>query len=450
MNKILLSCAILCAGLAVRAQQTFTIKGKLAELKAPQKITLEYSTGKKLIRDTTMVINGAFSFSGQVQYPVNASLYLIPLRVVTGQELQDREGTQDFFVEQGTITVLGKKSMKDALIQGGTAQREYLQLKKQLKPLQDQHDKSQLQWVQLLRQKMAAAEKKFGSELTTDQRKEATEAARQEMSPGLSLSELRAKISKLEFDFIRQHPDSYVSFDLVRRYVKSGINVKSFESLYNSLSQRLRDTEESRIWPFRSLSIRINSLNVEELKSAYAKLGSLYENTSLATEAKEISDIFLQRINVLEAMAIGRPAIPIKKVDIDGNPVNWESFKGKYVLLDFWASWCTPCRASHPHLKELYAKYKDKGFDILGIAYERGEDRLEHMEKTWKAAIKKDGLPWTQVLNDIDKEKFDAFEAYGVRGGGLKILLDKEGKIVDRYYGSEAALDKKLKEFFGF
>ena len=131
---------------------------------------------------------------------------------------------------------------------------------------------------------------------------------------------------------------------------------------------------------------------------------------------------------------------------MNGNPVDWESYKGKYLLLDFWATYCGSCRKAHPALKELYAKYKDKGFEILGIADEGGSRSLEYKTKLWEEAIKKDGLTWPQVLNNIDKEKFDVCKAYNVIYD--HILLDKEGKIMGRY--TVAELEQKLKEAFGF
>jgi thiol-disulfide isomerase/thioredoxin len=450
MNKIILICSVfLCIALTLQAQQKFTIAGKLTELKEPQKITLTYGTGKKVITDTTTVINGAFSFSGKVQYPVKASLSLLPLRPeknVDGTDPEpDRQGTQDFFVEQGTISVSGRKNMKGALIKGGKTQGEYLQLRKQVEPLQDLHHARELKLSELINENMEAAKKKFGQELTPEQQSEARSAAYR-VTPAANFP---GEIIKVEHDFIRQHPDSYVSFDFVRDYSGNAeMNVETFESLYNSLSQRLRDRQDARLWPFKFYRSQLESkaVDLDKLKSIYAKLSSQYKHTSLARVAAETANLYLQRINLAEATAIGRTAIPVRKVDINGNPVNWEGYKGKYLLLNFWATYCGSCRKAHPGLKALYAKYKDKGFEILGIADEEGRGSLEHKEKLWKAAIIYDGLPWPQVLNNIDKDKFDACKAYNVVYD--HILLDKEGKIMGRY--SVAELEQKLKEAFGF
>jgi thiol-disulfide isomerase/thioredoxin len=123
------------------------------------------------------------------------------------------------------------------------------------------------------------------------------------------------------------------------------------------------------------------------------------------------------------------------KNDMNGKPVDFNSLKGRYVLLDFWGSWCRPCRASHPHLKELYAKYKDKGFEIVGIATEHAKTKEECI-RLWTTAISDDGLTWLQLLNNENRAKFDAVKEYGVTAFPTKILLDREGKVIGRYVGN--------------
>ena len=216
-------------------------------------------------------------------------------------------------------------------------------------------------------------------------------------------AENEKKEAKLKRDFMKKNPNSLVSL-----YFLSGMQI---------------------------------SLSPQELKAEYGKLGNTYKNGSIA---KGIA----KQIESMEATAIGKEAIALHKNDVNGKEVSLETLKGKYVLLDFWGSWCMPCRATHPHLKELYAKYKADGFEILGIAQELRE-KLEDSRKTWIAAINQDEIPWLQVLNDEGKEQFDAVKAYGVTSYPTKILLDREGKIIARYAGEEGDIDKKLKEIFG-
>lgn len=139
------------------------------------------------------------------------------------------------------------------------------------------------------------------------------------------------------------------------------------------------------------------------------------------------------------------------KKDINGAPVNFAALKGKYVLLDFWGSWCKPCRNSHPHLKELYSKYKDKGFEIIGIAMEHAATP-EGRHKAWADAVQADGLTWLQVLNNEQLQQFDAVKEFEVTAFPTKILLDREGKIVGRYVGngsSGEAFGARLKQLLG-
>lgn len=191
------------------------------------------------------------------------------------------------------------------------------------------------------------------------------------------------------------------------------------------------------------LSGFINLLQFDELKAAYDKLGETAKHTSYA-------DRIAKKIEAMNATATGKEAIPISKKDINGKEVNLETLRGKYVLLDFWGSWCMPCRMSHPHLKELYSKYKKQGFEILGIAQENNPD-IKKCRAEWIDAINKDGIDWVQILNNEDVEKFDAVKSYGVTAFPTKILLDKEGKVVARYVGFGGdELDKKLKTIFNY
>jgi thiol-disulfide isomerase/thioredoxin len=122
------------------------------------------------------------------------------------------------------------------------------------------------------------------------------------------------------------------------------------------------------------------------------------------------------------------------KKDMNGNKIDLKATHARYVLLDFWGSWCHPCRLSHPHLKELYAQYKDKGFEIIGIAQEAGKDTAQQV-KTWEKAVQEDGLTWRQVLNNKNGEQFDAVTEFGIASFPTKILLDSDGNIVATFIG---------------
>lgn len=120
--------------------------------------------------------------------------------------------------------------------------------------------------------------------------------------------------------------------------------------------------------------------------------------------------------------AIGMPAPDFTNNDVNDKPISLSSFKGKYVLLDFWASWCGPCRLENPNVVKAFHKYHDKGFDILGVS-------LDDTKTDWLQAIKKDGLDWTQV-SDLKGWQSSAASLYGIKGIPMNYLLDKSGIIV--------------------
>ncbi len=177
-------------------------------------------------------------------------------------------------------------------------------------------------------------------------------------------------------------------------------------------------------------------------EKAFNALNATYKETYLG---KYVAS----RISGAKATATGAVAINFTKTDNHGEPFTLSSLKGKYVLLDFWGSWCGPCRASHPHLKEVYAKYKDKGLEIVGIAEEKSDD-LETAKKAWLKAISDDGMSWIQVLNNYNKATTDMVMAYGISGFPTKILLDKNGKVLFKLVGNGGdELDQQLKSALG-
>lgn len=153
-------------------------------------------------------------------------------------------------------------------------------------------------------------------------------------------------------------------------------------------------------------------------------------------------------IDKREADLLAKPAFNFTKADASGKKISLADFKGRYVLLDFWGSWCIPCREGNPHLKEIFAKYHKNGLDVIGIACNDAAD-------DWTKAIKKDGTGiWYNIMDvprdeTTSKEKHIS-EQYNVHLFPTKILIDKTGMIIARFSGTadEAALDKKLASLF--
>lgn len=136
--------------------------------------------------------------------------------------------------------------------------------------------------------------------------------------------------------------------------------------------------------------------------------------------------------------ALGMPAPEISLPTPAGQTISLSSLRGKVVLIDFWASWCGPCRVENKHLKELYAKYNEEGFEILQIS-------IDTKRKDWIDAIKKDDLPWINI-SDL-KANTAAVMVYNVQSIPQTVLVDKDGKIIGKGLRGEA-LEKKLEEVF--
>lgn len=214
--------------------------------------------------------------------------------------------------------------------------------------------------------------------------------------------ELRAKLDslseergKLKEEFVRNNPDSFVGLNIIRRMTMNN-SYEELSSLYTELSDELKNSQLGQ------------------------QIGTLIE-------AKKRTQI-------------GTKAPGFTLPNMEGDAVSLSDYRGQYVLVDFWASWCKPCRAEHPHYVDAYEKYKDDNFTILSVSVDKNKE-------DWKKAVKEDGLTWTQLCTPEGEgmNKSEVAQQYGIQSIPANFLLNPEGEIVAKELRGEM-LEKKLKK----
>lgn len=224
--------------------------------------------------------------------------------------------------------------------------------------------------------------------------------------------------------------------DLDQQY-QAAKGVKN-DSLANSVQEAFRqsnqqyqdylktyiDTANSPIVSVFALSYA-QDLDVETVKSKLKAIAAKYPENSSVKQVKNLFDNMAQAQQQAPRQGnvqVGQMAPDFTLPDVDGKPFSLSSLKGKWVLVDFWASWCGPCRVENPHVVEAYNRFKDQNFTVLGVSLDQDKD-------AWLQAIQDDQLAWKQI-SDLKFWNSKAAALYGVQAIPYNVLVDPSGKVV--------------------
>src|SRR6266496_3166775 len=362
---------------------TLIINGTLKNIKdTVQWLYLSYLANYNRVTDSAMVKDNAYSFTRKFIDPGKATL--TATYQSSDSDLMKTVPERDvitFFLEPGTINITSVDSFANTIIKAGKANIEFAKLLKQLKPYEDKEKH--------LGDAYDLAEKKYDS---------------------ATLMDIRTKL-EIELDA----NDSIRSENVYHTYAKKNLN--SPIALYTL-----------------QVYARYDFKNVEKVDPLFNRLPESVKSSNAGNHFKE-------RIEIAKKLLPGKIALDFTQTDTSDNFVTLSSFRGKYVLLNFWASWCPHCRKDNPYLVKAFNKYKDKSFAILSVSVDK-----QGQKEKWLKGIHDDNLTWTHV-SDLKLWDNAVAKQYGITAIPQNFLIDPDGKIIARNLMKEK-LDNKLAEIF--
>ncbi len=375
---LLLVAGAFIAGGAYAQSPKFVLNGDVAKIKEPiEWVYLIYRIGSQNITDSSRVVDGKYSFSGNALEPLQAGLRAkykqAPGSTAPGIFNRKRDYAI-LFLQPGTIGVASADSFANVTVTGSKADAEYRKLEEQQKPYNTQ---------------LEALYNQYG-----DARKNKDDAAMKTLEKQIDSIDGMAN-DKVYGAYVKKNPNSPLALYALQNLAGYDIDPAKIEPLFNSLPAATR--------------------NLPSGKAMQEKLA------------------------IAKKTGVGQMAMDFTQNDTSGNPVALSSMKGKYLLVDFWASWCGPCRAENPNVVKAFDQYKDKGFYILSVSL----DRPGAKEK-WLKAIHDDGLHWSHV-SDLQFWDNAVAKLYGIQAIPQNLLLDPSGKIIAKNLRGED-LTKKLSE----
>ncbi|MCP2025832.1 thiol-disulfide isomerase/thioredoxin [Flavobacterium sp. HSC-32F16] len=388
-----------------KEQTSYTFKGKIdgaadgtkVFLKIVQQDMFATVLSPEFITDSTIIKNGKFEFSGKIP---EAKLYLL---VINSKKTPEKPGMPLFqpsipvFLENSDVELeadLDNIPLGDRLLQEGNFSYNNIEVSGS-----KSHELylNYFDGVKLFDEKSSALfDKEYLPYLNP-----VKGSVKQPISKGVAI------VTKIEDN--QEKRKAYVS-----GFIKENIN--------NMVGLFIAQQELSKF-------------SVEELEKLEASITAEQKKTLTGKN-------LIAKISDAKSIAPGAPYIDLPFTDAAGNAVKISDYagKGKYVMLEFWASWCHPCRADIPHLKEVYELYHPEGFEIISVS-------MDQDKQAWLKAVKEEKIPWLQV-SDLQAFTGDLAKKYQIRGIPTCILLDPSGKIVTRNMRG-SFMDKKLIDLYG-